>query len=227
MDARNYGLGHIYYLKKKGATIITEHLRLNLEEINYVTSDPTLTSQTLYHRHYAIDCQIELDIWSKRTDVLVDFYHREIESIKGKGKLKRKTRLTLFNEILEPDAIFRIDTIKGSKLYTFELENKTYKAKSIKKINKHIKFISEKIASKKYEHSKGNRTLFVYTDYAIMKNVMQEVQKIGDTKSWLLFKHLDDVVPEVNVKAGKFNLVQEKNYFDNWLTASNEVVSMY
>lgn len=230
LDARNYNLGHIYYLKEKGARVISEHLQTQLETINYVRSEPSLSPQTLYHRTYAIDCQIELYTTCKRYEIDIDFYDRDIEtlgSIKKNKNLERKTRVESQNGYLEPDAIFRIDTSNGKKLYTLELENNDYTKKSFQKIKNHISVFPLRSISKKYEHDKAWRNLFVYVDSSTMKSVMEKSTKIDGIKNWFLFKSYDEIKTEVSLSKGKFSIGKEKDYFTDWKNANGDIVNLY
>ena len=124
MDATNYGIGHVYYLKKKGANFIATEQKISLGEINFCSNKPKLSSQTLHHRTGAIDCQIELYATCAKNDVKVIFYDRDIEGFsasEGHDSLARKTRIPILNgKYIEPDAIFMLDTSKGKKLYCLE-----------------------------------------------------------------------------------------------------------
>lgn len=230
MDARNYNLGHIYYLKEKGARVIAEHLQTKIETLNFVKSEPSLSPQTLYHRSYAIDCQIEMTLTCKKYEVEIDFYDREIEtlgSIKKNKNLERKTRVPINDGFLEPDAIFRINTSKGKKLYTLELENKDYTKKSFQKILNHIQAFSTKSVSKKYKHEKAWRNLFIYVNSSTMKSIIEKASKIDGIKNWFLFKSFEEVKTETALTKGKFSIGKETDFFTNWKNASNESVDLF
>ncbi|MEM7106458.1 MAG: hypothetical protein AAF502_25255 [Bacteroidota bacterium] len=232
IDARPYDLGFIYYLKERGAKIISEHLQTNFGGLNYVKSEPTLSPQTLYHRKYAIDCQIELFKSCETNGIEIDFYERDIEtigSLKKDKMLQRKTRVPINKgQFLEPDAIFRIITPKGRKLYCFELENATFTKKSFEKIMKHVRALNMKSPSQKYNHEKAHRVLMVYKDAGIMKSVMSKMeQHLTNINKWFLFKSYDDVATPVSLKKSTFTIADEKDFFSNWLTLNGTYVPMY
>ena len=230
-DAKKYNLGFIYYLKEKGARIVAEHFRSELQTINYVKSNPTNSPATLHHRTYAIACQIELFKTCEEHGIEIEFYDRDIEtlgSIKKNKNLERKTRVALpKGKFLEPDAIFRIDTAKGKKLYTVELENEDFTKKSFAKIQRHIRAYSIRSVSKKYHHPKAWRNLFVYVDEGTMKSVMGKCAEIPDIKNWFLFKSYSDIATPVILKKGKFNIGEGMDFFKGWQNAAGAQVSMF
>jgi len=81
MDAVNYGIGHIYYLTKKGANFIVKEIETNLEQVHYCSVTPNISPQTLFHRTQAIDCQIELELSCSKHDTQIIFYDRDIDSL--------------------------------------------------------------------------------------------------------------------------------------------------
>jgi hypothetical protein len=78
LDATTYGIGHVYYLKSKGAIWLAKETGIDPKEIHFCISKPKLTSQTLYHRTGAIDCQIELFKTCQANQVDVVFYDRRL-----------------------------------------------------------------------------------------------------------------------------------------------------
>ena len=115
IDAKYYGVGHIYYLKKKGATFVVQQQKKELHQIHYCINKPKLSPQTLLHRTGAIDCQIELYGTCENEDVDILFYDRDIETLgntKRDNNLVRKTRILINDrKYLEPDAIFMLSLI--------------------------------------------------------------------------------------------------------------------
>ncbi|MEO1263735.1 MAG: hypothetical protein AAFZ15_33315 [Bacteroidota bacterium] len=231
-DARPYDLGLIYHLKEKGAKIIAEHLQTTVTQINFVRSEPTRSPKTLFHRKYSIDCQIELFTTADQAGIEVDFYDRDIEtvgSLKKDGILQRKTRVPIHKgQYLEPDAIFRIVTPKGKKLYCFEFENETYTKKSYEKIINHMWALNMKSPSQKYNHEKAHRVLMVYKDQAVMMAVIAKMKKhLSNINRWFLFKTYESVVSPVSLKKSTFTLLEKKDFFANWLAINDTYVSMY
>jgi len=197
IDATNYGLGHIYYLTNKGAKNISNHHYKQIAEINYCKTKPSLSPQTIHHRTYAIDVQIEIFEACKIEGIPIIFYDREIDtvgSIRRDGCLKRKTRVELPNKtFIEPDAIFMLDTRKGKKLFCLELEHKDYTKKSIAKVKRHILALNSKSVSKKYGHEKAHRCLFVYVDTGTMKGVKCSFGTSCNIADWIYFIDYKDV----------------------------------
>lgn len=232
LDATNYGIGHIYYLRKKGATFIAQDQKLEIGQINYCINKPELSPQTLFHRTGAIDCQIELFLTCEENGVEVLFYDRDIETlgnIKRDNNLVRKTRVPINDrKFLEPDAIFMLDTLKGKKLYCLEFENKDYTKKSYEKAEKHVRALNMKSPSKKYGHDKGHRTLFIYQNLATMESVMKQVhENIADIGSWFLFKSYDDVVDDGQFKGAVYQPGTGKNFFEGWKRADSGITVIF
>ena len=212
LNARKFGLGYVYYLRKPGADILADHSMESNSNIKYCKSTPTLTSQTLYHRTYAIDFQIELDIQAQFLGYEVGEYLREIER---SGRLERATRFSGKNCFIEPDALFKLHTEKGTKLFCFELENRSYTKKSLEKISNHIDALNMKSASTKMNHSKAYRILMVYINPSTMYSVMDKLSQMKETKNWILFKSFEDVVTGVKRDRNVFIIGKYKTKVEN------------
>ena len=231
-DARNYGIGHIYYLRKKGAQFIARENQQDINEIKYCASTPKNSLQTLFHRTGAIDCQIELFLSCQKEGIDILFYDRDIETlgnIKRDNNLIRKTRVPINNrKFLEPDAIFMLNTPKGKKLYCLEFENTDYTKKSFEKVQKHVWALNMKSPSKKYQHDKAHRTLFIYKNPATMKAVMQRVkQNIGQVGDWFLFKTLDKVKSEGRFMKAVYHNECNRDFINYWSNVDGAVVTLY
>lgn len=232
MDATTYGIGHVYYLKSKGALWQAKESGVKPDDIHFCTSKPKLTSQTLYHRTGAIDCQIELFLACRAKGVNVVFYDRDIEvvgKLNGKGALVRKTRIPLPGSgSIEPDAIFMLDTPAGRKLYCLEFENEDYTKKSYLKVENHIRALNFKSPSAKYKHSKAHRTLFVYKNPSTMKAIIDRIsENISGIGSWFLFKTYDEVSTPWNSFDKTTSPSGSKDFFADWRTVNEGMKSLY
>jgi hypothetical protein len=232
MDATTYGIGHVYYLKNKGAIWLEKEAGVDPKEIHLCISKPKLTSQTLYHRTGAIDCQIELFLSCQAKGVDVVFYDRDIEvvgKLSGKGSLVRKTRIPLPGSgSIEPDAIFMLDTPEGKKLYCLEFENEDYTKKSYIKVENHIRALNIKSPSAKYMHSKAHRTLFVYKNPSTMKAIMERIsENISSIGSWFLFKTYDEVSTPWNSSNKPSSPPQSKDFITDWRSVNEGMKSLY
>lgn len=232
MDATNYGIGHVYYLQKKGAVFLSKELKIDIHQINFCQNTPKLTPQTLFHRTGAIDCQIELYTSCEENGAKILFYDRDIEvlgSIRGVEKLVRKTRIpVLDNRHIEPDAIFLLDTPKGQKLFCLEFENEDYTKKSYQKVESHVHALNLKSPSKKYKHDKAHRTLFIYKNPATMKSIMDKVnENISGIGNWFLFKTYDEVYSPSEFKTQPSPQEESRSFFGNWRTANGGLTSLY
>lgn len=232
IDASNFGIGHIYYLKRKGASFLSRELEENIDDIKYCKTQPELSPHNLQHRTDSISIQIELDLFCLKSNEEVLFYDRDIESlgnVRRSNNLTRKTRLHLSNNVLlEPDAIFMLNTNEGKKLFCLEYEHKDYTKKSIQKLYKHINALNEKAPSKKYGHDKAHRVLMVYKKTGTMKSVMTHLNEhVTALGNWILFKSLENLVPAYAFNSGKFNLSSELSIHENWSNAEGELISMF
>ncbi len=230
IDAVRYGLGHIYYLTKKGADWVSKQQDLELHQINFCINKSGLSLQSLFHRTYAIDCQIEL--YQSCTTENIIFYDRDIETlgdVKRNNNLARKTRIPLSGKKqLEPDAIFMLDTHKGKKLYCLEYEHKDFTKKSYQKILMHVEALNLKSPSKKYGHDKAHRTLFVYQNPATMEAVMKQLLiDVSGINSWFLFKTFDGVKSDGQFKNSIYELPKKKNFMTGWQLPNGERIVLY
>ena len=232
MDATNYGIGHVYYLKRKGALMLSKEFKIDIDKINYCTNKPDLSAQTLFHRTAAIDCQIELFISCRENDAQIIFYDRDIEvlgSLKGDKNLVRKTRIELPKKrFMEPDAIFMLDTPKGKKLFCLEYENEDYTKKSYQKIENHVHALNMKSASKKYNHNKAHKVLFIYKNPATMESIMEKVKEnISSIGNWFLFKTYYDVYTPIEFKSPTSTPQKPRNFLTDWRTVKGEIEPLY
>jgi hypothetical protein len=232
MDASNLGLGHIYYLKRKGAFYLRNDQGNDISQIHFCQNTPRLSAQSAFHRTAAIDCQIEFMASCPGNEAAVIFYHRDIEvlgSIRGNDRLVRKTRVPIQNQKhLEPDAIFMIETPKGKKLYCLEFENEDYTKKSYLKIEAHVAALNLKSPSKKYKHDKAHKTLFIYKNASTMKSIMEMVnENISGIGNWFLFKSYEEVCSPFSFNDKKMTLSAPKDFFANWKSASGTPHFMY
>ncbi len=231
LDATTFGIGHVYYLQKKGALFLSKELKTDIHKINFCKNTPKLTPQTLFHRTGAIDCQIELYRACAENEAKIIFYDRDIEvlgSVRGLEKLVRKTRITILdNRHIEPDAIFLLDTIKGQKLFCLEFENEDYTKKSYQKVEAHVHALNLKSPSNKYKHDKAHKTLFIYKNPATMKSIMDKVnENISGIGSWFLFKTYEEVFSSES-KNSTIEKNSERNFMVDWRTANGELTSLY
>lgn len=226
LDAKQYGLGHIYYLTKKGAIQLHNMNDTPMEAINYFKSSLHLKPQNLHHRKYAIDAQIELQKSVERHKMDLVLYDRDIDT--HNAKLSRKTLLNLpQNNFLEPDAIFKLQTPNGVKLYCLELENNTYAKRSFEKILKHIIALNNRIPSQKYEHPKAHRVLMIYTNPKIMATVQKRLANhLAKTSKRFLFKAYECIVPSFKIEKSSFVFDEDFDFFSDWQTADNVFTTM-
>lgn len=224
INARQYGLGFVYYMKKRGADN-REHERPT-EKVSYVKHEPRLQPSTLHHRYGAISCQIELDLAALVHNYKVDFYIRDIDSddtVEVGSHLSRATRLHLESSILEPDANFLLSSGSSTRLFAFEFENQTHTARSMKKLLNHIEALETKALGRKYKlfndagtKHKAHRVLCVYEKENVMKSVMKKMYDMDAAWSdgmWFLFKTMKEVV-------------EGEDYFEGWRTLGGQRVNM-
>lgn len=225
-DAKIIRLGHIYYLTKKGRQFLMNEISSDDHTFNFVKKKPSLDSN-IFHRTYAIDCQIELSISTQEKGETILFYHKDVDN--SPGNLERKTRISLSpNNQIEPDAIFMLDTIKGRKLYCLEFEYRDSFSKSFAKAKKYIQATNKKSVSKRFNHPKGHRTLFIYHDEKMMTRIMDKlVKEANGLNNWFLFKTYDEVLSPLRLIKSQFNFTQKKNFFEGWRTVNRDVIQLY
>ena len=225
-DASLAGLGHIYYLTKKGASLISGIDSRIVDSVFYLRKKPTLDSN-IFHRTYSIDCQIELKLSCQKNNDEILFYEKDVDN--SYKNLERKTRISLSpSEHLEPDAVFKLNTAQGVKLYCLEFEYQNSIKKSLSKIMYYIKATNMKAVSKKYNHEKGHRTLFVYYDASLLSSIKNQLLKQEITLgSWFLFKSFNDVQPTYSKENSAFIFSKEKDFINDWVTLENRVLKLY
>ena len=221
----------VYFLTKYGAEVIAEHIETDIEGIKMPRSKPKRWQQSYYHRRSSTDCQIEL--YLSASEYEVELYYKETErtgNTRRDNNLARKTRIDTRGGYLEPDAIFKLDTTKGSKLYLFEMERRDNRTKKQleEKLRKHVHALNMKSASRLYNHKKAHRVLFVFEHEATMKFAIDFLKKnVEGADFWFLFKLYDEVVPGWVAPKGKFAFGEIKDYSQNWLTVSGKRVDMF
>lgn len=225
-DARMISLGYIYYLTKKGFITLSAIESLPDSIISYPKRKPSLDSN-VFHRTYAIDCQIELEMSCQTSGDQILFYEKDIDNSDIKNV--RKTRISLSTKShIEPDAIFMLRTNYGDKLYCFEFEHKDSFQKSMDKIEKYIYATNHKSVSKKYNHPKGHRTLFVYHDEKLMNRIMDKAASLyKDLGTWFLFKSYGEVIPHTTLTKSQFSFQKRKDFMSNWQTINRRACKLY
>jgi len=225
-DARIVGLGYIYYLTKKGFVLLGSLRDISDQKESYPKRKPAMDSN-VFHRTYAIDCQIELFCNCEEWGVEILFYEKDIDNSIRKNERKTRIRLSDFEHI-EPDGVFKLSTPKGEKLFCLEFEHKDSMKKSMAKVSNYIKATNQKLVSAKYNHDRGHRTLFIYHDQKMKDRVMDRVVKeYGDVGSWFLFKSYDEVVPQISLEKSRYEISKRKNFLARWATTNREIVDLY
>lgn len=232
INGKDYGLGYMYYLAKKGARLLEQKNELSLS-INYFDAKPKSQPSTLWHSHNSIYCQIECDIVAFKKDYSFDFYIKDIDRM-GKSssqhsKYTKATSIDVSGEILEPDACFLIQ----NRLFAFEYENQTYTKRSFHKMIFHCEALKQRSLGKQYQLQKEgryklHRVLVVYEKQNVLENTIKRMNKeLNDNLikgKWFLFKHISEVLPKVTWNEP---VTETLDYFDDWLTLSGERVNMF
>jgi len=190
---------NIYYITEEGAK---ELVRLS-PEIQYeslkIPSKKNYSWGSTYYWHskYEIDCYIECYLSSMEQGIRILDYDLEIER-NAEGGRSKLTSIAIGNARLDPDAIFMIETVKGNKLYAFELErrdNRTHYQLD-EKVWKHVEALNSKAISPYYNHLKGHRILFVCEQENTRDYIIDFLKDhVENSLNWFLFKTLDEVVP--------------------------------
>lgn len=228
-------IGYVYYLTKKGAMVMAEHYTKPLEKINFCRTHPVHSNPSIEHTVNSVWCQIECEIFAAWNDLEIDFYLKETEKVRKKisdAVAEGSTRVSIGNGYLQPDAIFSVN----NKLFTFEYENENDPREFLRKMDKHCQALYYKSVGQKmgvYNKNgkpKLHRSLFVFQDKVKMKKHIELTKKNlpenylkGD---WILFKHIDDILPTVDIVESKFIFSEIKDYFSNWTNFSGEKVDI-
>lgn len=120
-----------------------------LEQVKY----PAQIWLKIFHRTFAINCQIELVYQCKKSSIEILFYHKKIDHSAIKNE--RRTRISMqANHQLEPDACFMLVTPECNKLYLLEFEYKDTFQKSYERFKYILELSIKKQLHKKYNHPK-------------------------------------------------------------------------
>ncbi len=189
---------NIYYLTEAGGLELSRLKELPFAYMKIPSKKAYGWGSTYYwHNKYTIDCYIECYLNSNEVGITILEYDLEVEKNAGGGRTKL-TSIAIGNARLDPDAIFKIATEKGDKLYAFEMERRDNRSlyQLDEKIWKHVEALNSKAISPYYNHLKGHRILFVCEHEATRDYIINFLKdRVENSLNWFLFKTLDEVVP--------------------------------
>ena len=92
----------------------------------------------------------------------------------------------------------------------------------------HLIALNQKVISKKYNHPKAHRSLFVYHNQATLDAILTKLTKeIEGTSHWFLFKSYDEVISHGKFINAAYEGKQSKDFLMNWKNAKGEITSMF
>lgn len=205
-----------YYLTSKGKNLIIKHFHLEESSIKYPKGAAKLFNDKYWHRKYAIDCEIEVNLWAKNNSVNIVQFDRDFDKTSNNkaGTMQSKTKLVTGKRYhIIPDANFHINDGKDW-LFTFELHNKrTVKDISQQLVN-HTYAVENGSLGLKYNVPKAHRVLNVFVEENKMVNV---IKRISGTKhfygmeQFFFFKTLHEI---------------NDNFFENWMDLEGNKVAL-
>lgn len=211
----------LYFLTPKGAKIVAESQKINIDLIQYPKSSNTLFQHDYLHRIKTIDLQISFNEWANNTfdiePIFFDTYYHKTGSQRNQeetGKLKAKTQIELSDgSHFTPDAICRFTHNNKDILCCLEIHNGHDTTRLTNTIKGHLRAISDKAIQRAYNYNRLNYVLIVCEKAEVMKKVIERINENPDlsrkVEPFLLFKTTDQIEP----------------FTDNWLTVSGSIVS--
>lgn len=212
----------LYFLTPKGAKIVAESQKVDIDLIQYPKSSNTLFQHDYLHRITTIDLQIAFDNWAKGSfeiePLFFDTYYHKTGSQRNQeetGKLKAKTQIELSDgSHFTPDAICRFTQNDKDVLCCIEIHNGHDTTRLTNTIKGHLKAIADKALQRAYNYNRLNYVLIVCERKEVMQKVIERINENPDLSSkvekFLLFKTTDQIEP----------------FADNWLTVSGVLVSV-
>lgn len=212
----------LYFLTPKGAKVVAESQRVDIESIQYPKSSNTLFQHDYLHRITTIDLQIAFDVWANGTfevePLFFDTYYHKVGSQRNQeetGKLRAKTQIELSDgSHFTPDAICRFTQKGKDTICCIEVHNGQDTTRLSNTIKGHLKAISDNAVQRAYDYKRLNYVLIVCERKEVMRKVIERINENIDLSNkvdkFLLFKTTDQIEP----------------FADNWLTVSGSIVSV-
>lgn len=195
-------LNRLYYMEKRGAKLLADTLRLDENEVNYEKVKPPFL-QDYYHRVSTIDFHIELDLFAKKNECEVLFFHTYFDreganrGTPANQRLRSLTKVKVGKYHLIPDAIFSLLDPEGKKhLFAVEVYNGHDTKRVIKQLQKHVEAQSEGSISTAYGLNIPYKVLLVFDEEAAMKSALKRVKNTSDfaeMEPYFAFNSLDQV----------------------------------
>lgn len=182
--SRTWTLQKLHYLTPKGACIVGEIRRVDLDEVRYPKSTNTLVKNDFVHRINTIDLWIAYDMRianSQFDPLFFDVYFDTVGSQRWKKPtpLQGKTRIKVANSdvVIDPDAVFAYDDTEELRLFVLEVANGHDTLRIINQVENIVFAMYCWAISDKYKLEKTPYLLFAFEHISTQKAVMEQVLK--------------------------------------------------
>jgi hypothetical protein len=188
LDPKRGKLENLYCLNKRGATVLSEYLDKNINEIEYLKGN-TFFAKDYAHRVTQIDYYIQLYLNSVEHNYSIDFFHSYYDK-QGANRsntsqtLEARTKLYYADgSYYIPDAIYKTtETISdGSQqefYYVLEIHKNHDSKRAIETIEKNIKALDEYSLQKKYNYEYAHKVIVVFDTQTARDAVFRRFEKI-------------------------------------------------
>jgi hypothetical protein len=195
-------LPHLYYLKKRGARMLTEALRLDDDEVHYEGIRPPFVQDYL-HRMAVIDFHIELDLFCQKYGCKLPFFHIYFDTeganrgTPASERLRRMTKVPLGKYHLIPDGIFLVDTPDNKqRLFALEVYNGRDTKRVHKQLARHLQAQAEGAVALAYDLRLPCRVLLLFETENAMQAVMKRIREdsvFGESERYFAFSTLEAI----------------------------------
>jgi hypothetical protein len=188
LDPKRGKLENLYCLNKRGATILSEYLDKDINEIEYIKGS-SFFAKDYAHRVTQIDYYIELYLNSIEQNFTIEFFHSYYDK-QGANRsntsqmLESRTKLYYADgSYYIPDAIYKTREIisDGSWqefYYVLEIHKGKDTKRAIETIEKNIKALDEYSLQKKYDYQYAHKVIVVFDTQTARDAVFKRFEKM-------------------------------------------------
>lgn len=169
------GKRHVYFLTQKGAQLLAEEQRTELEAFEFVKKKSGLSPFTAPHLFLTVDFHIALLQYLGNATDAVKFFHGYYMYHPGK-KAEPKTNVVLPKGRLIPDALFCLESTKRPYFYALEVCRTADLKRIEKQMKNYVTAMKEGILRAKYRTEYDPRMLLLFEDAPQMLAMMARMK---------------------------------------------------
>jgi hypothetical protein len=184
----------IFFLTKKGASLLADHLRVDLKEICFPRSRVQFRWEAL-HRLAFIDFHVHFRKWAEQNGVDVEFldayFEPDTTGIKRRGKPPSKIQMYIGLNMFEPDGMLLFHKDGKSRLCSLEIHHTTSTKDIVRQLGVHVTAIATGIPSQKYQYDKANFVLSVHSKRSTMEKTRSKLMELDNFSQFLPLFHFN------------------------------------